>query len=87
MMKSKNNAAERVEQGITLIAVGTVISILGFALCSLTVTKYTGSIAGEPMRFIGEGVIISGIGAVVWIKGAARYLKAALEIGYTDDSI
>lgn len=86
-MKSKNNAAERAEQGITLIAVDTIIAILGLILCSLTVTKYTGSIAGEPMRFAGEGLIISGIGTVVWIKGAAQYLKAALEIGYTDDSI
>jgi len=86
-MGNKNDAAERAEKGITLIAVGTVIAILGLILCSLTVTKYIGSIPGEPMRFAGEGLIISGIGTVVWSKGAARYLKAALELGYTDDSI
>lgn len=36
MVKNKNSATERAEQGITLIAVGTVIAIFGFALCSLT---------------------------------------------------
>lgn len=88
MQKGKKGATQRVEQGINRLITGTVIVGVGIVLCCMTVTKFTGGAAiGEPMRFVGEGLLVSAVGAVVWVNGVALYLKAALEIGYTDDSI
>lgn len=88
MQKDKNEATQRVEEGINQLVNGTIIVGVGIILCCMTVTKFTsGGVSGEPMRFVSEGLFVTGVGAVLWVNGVARYLRAALEIGYTDDSI
>lgn len=77
-------AAERVRRGISDIINGTLIVVLGIIACSTTVTFVA---SGESLRFLTEGLIICGLGCAMLGAGAAQYLRAALEIGYTDDSI
>ena len=48
---------------------------------------FVGDMDNEPAKFLGEGLIIIGTGLAVWIVGAVKYLNAAIDIGYTDDSI
>lgn len=77
-------AAERVRRVISDVINGALIVVLGIIACSTTVTFVA---SGETLRFLTEGLIICGLGCVMLGAGATQYLKAALEIGYTDDSI
>jgi len=77
-------AAERVRRGISDVINGALIVVLGIIACSTTVTFVA---SGESLRFLTEGLIICGLGCAMLGAGAAQYLRAALEIGYTDDSI
>lgn len=78
-------AAARLRQGKILIAVGTIVAMIGIAVYCATI--FMGDVNDEPIRFLAEGLIIIGTGLVVWIVGAVKYLNAALDIGYTDDSL
>ncbi|QQG35291.1 MAG: hypothetical protein HYS17_06950 [Micavibrio aeruginosavorus] len=78
-------AAARLRRGKNLIAVGTIIAILGIAVYSTTML--IGDMNSEPVKFLGEGLILIGTGLAVWVIGAIKYLNAAIDIGYTDDSI
>lgn len=77
-------ADERVRRGISDVIHGALIVVLGIIACSTTVTFVA---SGETLRFLIEGLIVSGLGCVMLGVGAVQYLRAALEIGYTDDSI
>lgn len=78
-------AATRLRRGKVMIAVGTVIAMLGIAVyCT---TMFIGDMNNEPVQFLGEGLILIGTGLAIWIFGAVKYLNAAIDIGYTDDSL
>lgn len=78
-------AVARLRRGKMLIAVGTIIAMLGIvAYCT---TIFIGDLNNEPVRFSGAGLVIIGTGLGVWIAGAIKYLNAAIDIGYTDDSL
>lgn len=84
-MKEPLAAAARLRRGKVLIGVGTVISMLGIAVyCA---AFFVGDVNNEPVRFSGEGLVIIGTGLAVWIAGAVRYLNAAIDMGYSDDSL
>jgi hypothetical protein len=78
-------AAARLRRGKILIAIGTVIAMLGIALYCTTIM--IGDLNQEPIQYTGEGLIFIGTGLGVWIAGAIKYLNAAIDIGYTDDSL
>lgn len=78
-------AAARLRSGKIMIAVGTAIAMLGIAVYCTTI--FIGDINHEPVQFLGEGLILIGTGLAVWIVGAVKYLNAAIDIGYTDDSL
>jgi hypothetical protein len=59
--------------------------MLGIAVYCTTI--FIGDMNNEPVQFLGEGLILIGTGLAVWIVGAVKYLNAAIEIGYTDDSL
>ena len=78
-------AAARLRSGKILIAVGTIIAMLGIAAYCMTI--FIGDMNNEPVKFLGEGLILIGTGLAVWIVGAIKYLNAAIDIGYTDDTL
>jgi len=78
-------AATRLRRGKIQIAVGTIIAMLGIAMYCTAI--FIGDLNNEPVQFSGEGLIIIGTGLAVWIAGAIKYLTAAIDIGYTDDSL
>lgn len=84
-VKTPLPAAARLRRGKILAAVGTVIAMLGIALYCTTI--FIGDLNHEPVQYPGEGLIIIGTGLGVWIAGAIKYLNAAIDIGYTDDSL
>lgn len=87
MQNSHSNnvcAAERIRRGVSDVINGALIVIIGIILCSTTVTFIA---SGESLRFLTEGLIICGLGSAILGAGATQYLRAALEIGYTDDSL
>lgn len=78
-------AAARLRRGKILIAAGTIIATIGIAVYCTTI--FIGDMDQEPARFLREGLIIIGTGLAVWGVGAVKYLNAALDIGYADDSL
>lgn len=78
-------AAARVRQGKILIATGTIIAMLGIAVYCMTI--FIGDMDNAPVRFLTEGLIIISTGLAIWIVGAVKYLNAAIDIGYSDDSL
>jgi|GEM_PF-2029685 len=81
------SADDRIRQGILDMIIGTLALILGILFCSTTITFGTVETGGESTGFLVEGLIAGGLGGLLFWLGAAQYLKAALEAGYTDDSL
>lgn len=78
-------AAARLRRGKTLIAIGTAIAMLGIALYCTTI--FVGDINHDPAQSPEGGLLIIGAGLGIWIAGAIKYLNAAIDIGYADDSL
>tara|TARA_R110002124_G_scaffold126136_4_gene285586 strand:- start:636 stop:956 length:321 start_codon:yes stop_codon:yes gene_type:complete len=78
-------AIARLRQGKTIICGGTIIAMIGIVLYCTTVFMSEGQ--DGPIRFITEGLVTIGVGFSVWLYGVVKYLNAALELGYDDDSI
>ena len=84
-VKTPIPAAARLRNGKIMIGAGTAIAMLGIAVYCTTI--FIGDINHESVQFLGEGLILIGTGLAVWIVGAVKYLNAAIDIGYTDDSL
>jgi hypothetical protein len=78
-------AALRLKRGKIMIAIGTIFALLGIVVYSTTML--VGDVNQEPARFMGEGLILIGIGLGFWLTGAIRYLNAAMDLGHTDDTL
>ncbi|MFC4346808.1 hypothetical protein ACFO5Q_02980 [Kordiimonas lipolytica] len=80
-------ADDRIRQGILDMIIGTLALIVGILFCSTTITFGMVEPGGESTGFLAEGLIAGSLGCLVFGLGAAQYLKAAIEAGYTDDSL
>ncbi len=78
-------AATRLRRGKTLIAIGTAIAMLGIAVYCMTM--FITGVNQDPVQFAKGGLLIIGTGLGIWIVGTVKYLNAAIDIGYEDDSL
>jgi hypothetical protein len=78
-------AIARLRQGKKIVLAGTLVAMAGIILYCTTV--FMDGTEGEPIRFLTEGLVTIGAGVGVWLYGVVKYLSAALDLGYDDDSI
>lgn len=75
----------RMQQGQKLIIVGFVIAVFGIVLYCMAAFS-AGPVQDEPV-FIKESLGVIGLGTLVWLVGAIKYLNGAIDSNTSDEEM
>lgn len=75
----------RIRNGKNMVVAGCVVSIIGIVLyCTASFSAGFGR--DEPM-FIKESLGVVGVGVLVWLIGAVKYLNAAMDSDTSEEHL
>lgn len=75
----------RIHSGKRMVIIGFIIAIIGVVFYCMA--SFSAGLAQNEPPFVKESLMIIGVGVLVWLIGAVRYLNAVMDSDSSDEHL